>query len=356
MNEKEKLIKYKKIIDESLARFFYNQKKQLKSRSNFFNKLLDNFAEYTLRKSNKRIRAILVILGYQLFGGRDFRKILTVAQSIELIHSSLLIHDDIFDQDLYRRGGLSFHYIFEKFHRDKFKKGDSEHFGHCMGILAGDIGFAFAVDNLINSKFSDNTKFKILDKFNKMYYDTCYGQATDVLNSYKERVKEKDVFEVYKYKTAKYTIETPLFLGATSAGVSDKNLQLLSKFALPLGIAFQIKDDILGMFGSREKIGKPITSDLEEGKMTLLILKSLKRLKIKERTNLLNILKKGKISFNELNLTKKFITLSGAYDYCQNLASKLVRKSLSYLNKIRGKKEIKELLKFLANYIIQRDY
>lgn len=357
MNEKEKLIIYKKIIDRTLASFFYNQKKQQKNKSKFFSGLLDNFAEYTLRKSNKRIRAILVVLSYQLFGGNDLKKILEVAISMELLHSGLLIHDDIIDQDLYRRGGLSFHYLFEKYHQANFKKGESKHFGQCMGILAGDVGFAFAYKSLIESRLTDKIKFKILGLFNKMYYETCYGETLDVVNGYEKKVREKDVFDVYKYKTAKYTIETPLLMGAVSAGASDKNLQQISKFALPLGIAFQIKDDILGMFGNRERIGKPVTSDLEEGKETLLIIKTFQKANEKQKKSLLKYFGHKNLKMADLNKVRNIIIETGGLKYSQDYAKILVSKAKKALFGFKNvNNNSLSLLNYLADYIIERKY
>jgi len=356
-NPQEILDNYKKRINRSLQSFFNKEKRESIKKLPFYKFFSGTLKEYNLRKWNKRIRGILVILGYELLNGRKTDEILKIACSSELIHSSFLIHDDIIDRDIFRRGSASLHYFFEKLHQKKFKKGESKHYGLSMGIMAGDIGYAQSYLSILNSKFPEHLKNLASIRFHQMYFDTCYGQILDVINSYKEKVSEKEVLEVYKYKTAKYTLETPLHLGAIFAGATKKQLEIISKFAIPLGITFQIHDDILGMFGNKKTIGKPVTSDLEEGKQTLLMVNALHKANHKQRKLLLKYFGHKNIKIADLNKVRQIITETEALKYCQNYAKVLVsnaKKTLKQIKKVN--KNTLFLLNYLADYIIKRDY
>lgn len=348
---------YRQKINKSLAGFFNEEITKNKSRAIFFRQSLKKLEAYHLEKASKRIRAILVILGYQLWGGKKLDKIIKLASSVELIHSSFLIHDDIIDNDHYRRGGPSIHYYFEQLHRNNYQVGDAKHFGISQGILAGDIGFALAYDTIVKSQFSDGLKIKALQRFDEMYFDTCYGQILDVINVYQPKINPNDVLEVYKYKTAKYTIETPLHLGAIMAGANQKLLNQISHFAIPLGIAFQIHDDILGMFGDEKTIGKPVTSDLEEGKKTLLMVYALARADKKQRQLLMKYFGHKNIKISDLNKVRQTIAATGALKYCQDYAKILVSRSKRALVGLKkANRNTLFLLNYLADYIIKREY
>jgi len=348
---------YKNKINRSLHSFFNQEAVINKNRDIFFKQSLKNLKDYHLRAASKRIRAVLVILGYTLFKKNVRPEIIDISRSVELIHSSFLIHDDIIDNDILRRGGPSAHYFFEKWHQRKYRFGNARHFGASMGILAGDIGFALAYKIIISSHFQELIKNRVLERFNQMYYDTCYGQMLDVLHDYEKVFSAKEVMDVYRYKTAKYTIECPLHIGAILAKGNQKQLQLLSRFAIPLGIAFQIQDDILGMFGDEKTIGKPVTSDLEEGKKTLLIIRTLGKANPVQKKILLEYFGHTGIKSKALNEVRQIIKETGSLKYCQNYAKVLVsnaKKALKHFKKVN--KDSLFLLDYLADYIIRREY
>lgn len=348
---------YKKQINKSLESFFNGEMLANRHKDIFFRNSLKNLKHYHLRSASKRIRAILVILGYTLFRKKATRQILEIARSVELIHSSLLIHDDIIDNDKLRRGGPSAHYFFEKLHRKNYIFGEAKHFGISMGILSGDVGFAEAYRIIIESHFPENLKTKVLTRFNQMYFDTCYGEMMDVVHDYQKKVSFKDILEVYRYKTAKYTIECPLQIGAILAGQNQKQLNLLSKFAIPLGVAFQIQDDVLGMFGDEKTIGKPVTSDLEEGKKTLLMVYALARANKKQRQLLMKYFGHKNIKISDLNKVRQTITETGALKYCHDYAKILVSRSKKALVRLKkANRNTLFLLNYLADYIIKRNY
>lgn len=218
-----------KEIDKEIARFFNRRIKE--ASASFEKEVLSWLKEYSTRKA-KRFRAILVNYGYFLAGGKDRKKILAASIFIELIHNYLLIHDDIIDKDELRRGKKSLHRLY----------------GLDMAIVAGDTASALGYEILSCAPFSAENKVLALAKLNETLYSTGYGQMLEL--SLREKIKSgkkasaNEVLTIYKKKTAFYTLVAPLQIGALLAGADKAFLEKIKKFALPLGIAFQIRDDL----------------------------------------------------------------------------------------------------------------
>lgn len=328
--------KYKNKIEAKL-KFFFNDKKVVDNLSPEIYDAIKKLEEFTLR-GGKRIRAILITMGYLACNGKNLKEIIKISSSIELLQSFLLIHDDIFDQDYLRRGGPTIHTSFNK----KYNKKVSEN----LAIELGDIGFCYAIEPLLNSSFNDKKKIIALKEFIKIAKETCYGQFLDILSETK-KVDQNFIRRIHEYKTARYTISGPLKLGAIFAGADKKVIKGFDVFGLNLGRAFQINDDILGMFGDEKKLGKPIASDLIEGKKTLLILKA--------KSNYVNKKIGGKLSAKEIKKIKKIIIESGSLEYSEKLIRRLINEAKKNLEKLKIKKEQKEILLHIADYIGLRE-
>lgn len=245
-----------KKIGKELKLFF--DKKIKEAKAPFLIETLNKLEEFSLRPG-KRIRAILISQGYFLAGGRDKKEILKTSIFIELIHNFLLVHDDILDEDRLRRGKPTLHTVYEQGRNDK-------HYGTSMAIVAGDMMEFLGRQILAQSDFADGCKIKAMQALNKILSATAYGEMFEV--ELKERlkngeaVKEEEVLDVYKTKTAFYTFVGPLQIGAILAGADKKTLLFCEKIGIPLGVAFQIKDD----FDDAE-------SDAKRGQPSLLALK-----------------------------------------------------------------------------------
>ena len=267
------LLGYQKTITGEIKKFF-NQKIN-QAETPFEKEMLNWLKEYSLRPA-KRIRAILVNQGYFLAGGKYGKAILKASIFIELIHNYLLIHDDILDEDEIRRGKKTFH----KLH------------GQNMAICAADMASALGYEILSSCQFPINYKIKTLEKLNQTLYSTCYGQMLELALRDKRKFTDEDVLEIYKKKTAFYTLVTPLQIGALLAGASEKFLKKIEKFALPLGIAFQIRDDLQDgniekVFGfSKEKYQKLLEKLVVQAKKNLNLEKTFPK---KEKEFLLNL-------------------------------------------------------------------
>ena len=216
----------------------------------------------------------------------------------------------------------------------------------------------FGYEIILNSDFPVEVKNNVLEVYNKVLAQTCYGQMLDVLASAQPlgSVKEEDVLTVHRLKTSKYTIEGPLHMGAILAGTSKKNMRILSSYAIPLGIAFQLQDDILGLFGDTEKTGKPVGADVREGKRTLLMVKAWELGSEKDREILNRFLGKSDLTGKELEMVRDVVVRTGSLDYSKELAKKYAKEVKPVIEKSSFRKEGKDFLLGIADYLINREW
>lgn len=337
----EYMKKYTPMVEKELRSFFDEKRKDASFNPKVL-EVLDVIDEYTMR-GGKRLRPLLMIVAYRLYGGKNEEEIIKASCSIELIQSYLLIHDDIIDESDMRRKKPTVHRIYEKNYGDR-------KFGESMAIIAGDLASVYAEEIFERVKIDDGLKYRALIKLASIVETTGYGQVLDVFSSRIEDFDENDLMLLHEYKTAKYTIEGPMILGAILAG--GKDFSLISRYSIPVGIAFQLRDDILGLFGTEEEIGKPVTSDLEEGKKTLLILKAMENVNYRGRIQ--SIIGKKGITAEELEEIRDIVRKTGALDYTYSTARDLVKRGIEALGKIDS--EEKMFLKEFAEYVIERKY
>ena len=357
MNINDHLAELKKQIETELGSFFKLKigRAKVDNKPEELIEMIENLKNFTLN-SGKRIRPILFYFGYILAGGKNKTEALKTSIAIELAHSYLLIHDDIIDQDDIRRGDLSMHYKYEKEHKSRVKNSNLKHFGISMGIIVGDLASTFGYEILINSDFSLDLKIKAISKLNYIIANTIAGEALDVILAEYPNVKIDRVFEMQKYKTAKYTIEGPLHLGAILAGADEKFLESLSKFAVPVGIAFQIQDDIIGIFGDEKKIGKPVGSDIKEGKKTFLISKAMEKADDDQKNILNSALGNENISIEDVDKVRNIIIKTGSLEFSKAKAQELINDAKKSLNDSDISEENKKFLCDLADFIAGREY
>ncbi len=345
---------FKKSVDQELVRFFARKLKEMEKFGPSGKNALKSIKDLTLA-GGKRVRAAFMYWGYVGAGGKEIKKITEASISIELTHIFLLIHDDIIDRDNFRHGVQSIHMRYEKMARKFFKGTEPAHFGNSMGLIIGDMAAALGNEIIFNSRFEPEIVLRALDKLQDIVTTTVSGEIFDVMLEARGKASEKDVLEVFENKTAKYTVEGPLHLGAMLAGADEKILKNYSEYAVPVGIAFQIQDDILGAFGNEKKLGKPVCSDLREGKQTLLVIKALENGNAQQRKLIKNLLGKKDVTPGEIETFRDVICETGSLEYSKNLAKNLVQKGKQALEKAKIKKEAKEFLAGIADYIVRRE-
>jgi len=290
----------------------------------------------------KCIRGTLVKLGYELSGAPKNFEILKVAAAYEILHASLLVHDDVIDKSVVRRGKPTIH-----------KTLGNDHYAMSQGICLGDLGFFIATKFLAESKFTKMPQ--AISLFSEIVTYTVLGQMLDIELSLPKLIKkEKDVLLIHKLKTAEYTIVGPLLLGATIGNASEKTLEAVKKFGENSGIAFQIQDDILGVFGDEKIIGKSTKSDIEEGKNTLLFTYAFDIANVKQKKLLENFYGKGKLSDKDYGIVKEIFIQTGALNYSQKKAEKYIALGKKSIPDLSNDKSIQTMFADFADFIIQR--
>ncbi|MFQ5952991.1 MAG: polyprenyl synthetase family protein [Candidatus Omnitrophota bacterium] len=318
--------------------------------------LFRGMKDFLLRKG-KRIRPALFVISYQGYTKRknySYKKLLRCSLSLELLHNFMLVHDDVIDKSDLRRGKPTLHRLFNKM----YKAPGKDELGSHLSIVAGDIIFALAIEAFLSLDEDLSRKDRALKKFGETAVFTGTGEFIDVIEgkSKIEKITEKDVLLNYTLKTAKYTFECPLVMGALLAGASKNELKKLSRIGIALGQAFQVQDDLLDMFSSSKKIGKPVLSDLSESKKTLLVWKAYNTLDKKDRKVLKYFLEKDRKTYGDLLKFRKLIKKSGAQRYCLKRIESLFQEADSVCSSLRMKPRYKNVFKrFLRDFFSETE-
>ncbi|GAB6984737.1 polyprenyl synthetase family protein [Nocardioides pyridinolyticus] len=230
-------------------------------------------AAHAAVSGGKRFRAAFCYWGHRAVAPEpaDEDALVRACASLELLHASALVHDDFMDASDTRRGRPATHRQFEGEHRGAGWRGDPEQYGAAAAILLGDLLLSWSDELLRRCGLPITQVAPALELFDKCRSEVIAGQFLDVSVQARGRADVDAAMTVLRYKSAKYSIERPLHIGAALAGASTATLEELSRFGLPLGEAFQLRDDLLGVFGDPDTTGKPAGDDLIEGKRTVLV-------------------------------------------------------------------------------------
>lgn len=291
------------------------------------------FVDYSraLLAGGKRFRALFCYWGWQAVAtddlldessAPDFESVRLAAAALEVFHAAALVHDDIMDNSDTRRGMPAVHRRFQELHESSQWLGSSIHFGESSALLLGDLLLSWS-DELFSeglSRLSDlRARIAARAEFNLMRTEVTVGQYLDILEEKAwSRQPESALLErahrVVIFKSAKYSVEAPLAIGASLGGGSLAQLAALREFGLPLGVAFQLRDDVLGVFGDPTITGKPAGDDLREGKRTVLIAIARSKLPPSARRLVDELLGDPEITDLQVELLQNTIRESGALD------------------------------------------
>ncbi|MFH0763327.1 MAG: polyprenyl synthetase family protein [Candidatus Omnitrophota bacterium] len=313
--------------------------------------LFRHIREFLLRKS-KRIRPCLFVAGYLGFSKKTPPGLYAGAVSMELLHDFLLVHDDIIDKADTRRGKPSMHAMLDKFlsgHRNiKFS-------GQDLAIVIGDVIYALAMDAFLLIKEEPGRKERALKKFISAAIYTESGEFLELLYAARpiDKIKQADIYKIYDLKTADYTFASPLTIGATLGGAGQSDLHKLFNYGIYLGRAFQIRDDIIGMFSEEKETGKSNLSDLREAKKTLLIWYAYHHSAHKDKVIMRRILSGSDTGKRQLLKMREIICRSGARDYAESQISLLLKKAEELIKASRMDKKYKGLLSEYSKEIMR---
>ena len=303
-----------------------------------------------LNSDGKLIRGFLIALGYKMLKD-DIKYSYNLSLAYELFQTSILIHDDIIDNDNLRRGKDTIHYANYKKYKS-LNEQDAKKASESIGICIGDYGY-FKVNEIIIKNYQNDPNFaKVFNYYNDIVLKTIEGELTDVVLAFEGKYKDiknldDNIMLIYKLKTSFYTIIGPLCLGLILGGIEDNKLEDIKIFGEKVGIAFQIQDDILGIYSD---MGKVIGSDIKEFKQTILYSFTAKNEKYKNE--LMKYYGKENIGENEINEVRKIFKESGAYDYALNLMNKYYDEGIEIIkNNSWIKNEYKDILYGFIQYL-----
>lgn len=325
------LKRYKKCIDDDIEVYSKAiQKSTLQNYGAHARVATDAYLD-VLTRGGKRIRGALAIVGYEMMGGKDSHMITLAARALEMIHAYLLIMDDIQDRSLTRRGGPTAHAVLTDYHKKHHLSGDAEHFGLAIALNAMGIGNHAAQVLVANLNVEEELRLKALSILNQSIIITAHGQSNDIINEVNGKVTMRDVDNVLEWKTAHYSFLNPLTFGMVLAGADCAATDAIRDYALNAGRAFQITDDILGIFGEEFESGKSPLDDIKEGKRTKLTLYALEYAEKADKNFLIQMLGNQNLTQTEFERCKDIIVEAGALKYASREADVSINKAIDSL-------------------------
>ena len=370
----ETILEYKNLM--SFYLFYKNEVKKIEKEMNKWNKTFINKKDNILVKdamnkfvfmnsNGKYLRALLIALGYFIATKKDDNSYLPLAAAYETFQTSILVHDDIIDNAELRRGKKTVNKKYlEKFEKYDLKDAEFENkkmnTANSIGICVGDIGFYIANNMIVESYMNNPNLGRVLKYYNDIVINTGKGELIDVVLPFNEqyysknKCLEKDIMEIYNLKTSWYTIVGPCSLGLILGGNSERVVESIVKALSPLGIAFQIKDDILGIFGSVKNIGKSNTSDITEYKQTIIYSYVVNNTDYKDE--LRKYYGRNDLTDKEFNRVRVIFEESGARKYAIDKMTELFEESKKLVVKNRNiPTYYKEILLGFITYLEIRD-
>jgi len=313
-------------------------------------RLIDSLEDFALR--GKLIRGTLFLLASEMLGGKITKELMDIACGIELMHSSLLIQDDVIDRDRTRRGAKT---IFAKYEKDGETIGayDPYHYGVSTAIVLADVAFFFAVDLISN--YNNPSLSRLLKYYSHEIYLVALAESADSIFGQTTKEPERDeIYAVYKHKTARYTFSLPFEMAAILLNVSEKTRTTLAQLGESAGIIFQLKDDEIGLFGEEEVIGKPVGSDVRENKKTLIRFLLYQKAVGQDREILDKYFGNPKSGKAEIDVVKKLYEKYSIDEVIKKEVEEIMRVVWNLFEKIDVKNEYKNVLKSLLEFNLQR--
>ena len=267
---KATLLSVRSAVEEELGIFLNREAAYLNSISTELSPVSDSLTSFLL-DSGKRLRPLFAYAGFLASGGALDKPVIRAMASLELLQACALIHDDLMDGSDTRRGKPSIHRHFESKHVQDDLDGFAPHYGLSAAVLLGDLALVWSDQMLNSAGLTTEQLVRLLPYYNEMRVELMAGQFLDIHEQTQKTTSVDRSMKIARYKSGKYTIERPLHLGAAMASAPAEIFTALSAYGLPLGEAFQLRDDLLGVFGDPSVTGKPAGDDLREGKRTALI-------------------------------------------------------------------------------------
>ncbi|MER6694909.1 polyprenyl synthetase family protein [Streptomyces minutiscleroticus] len=306
----------------------------------------------------KRIRPLLCVTGFHAAGGQaNTTEVIQLAASLELFQAFVLIHDDVMDASDTRRGRPSVHRVLDQeFRRMRTDCDDrtAQRFGTAGAILLGDLALTWSDELLHAAAVHGTRRTAVLDHLDRMRTEVMIGQYLDLRATGDKHTSVEDTLTVIRYKTAKYTVERPLQLGAALAGADTPVLEACSAIGIPLGEAFQLRDDLLGVFGDPAQTGKSCLDDLREGKSTTLLALALADADPAQAARLRALVGDPRLDLEGAEEVRDIFTATGARATVEQMITDRYRQALVALDAAPFTPAAAQALSALARQVVRR--
>jgi geranylgeranyl diphosphate synthase type I len=336
-------------VDARLGSFFETRRDEVKRSAPDALPIFEGLVDLTMR-GGKRLRpAVLVAAQRAVDPNAPLSLVVDACAALEVLQSYLLIHDDWMDGDEERRGGPSVHMILRRGLQTTNHPQASDHLGDSLAVLSGDLGSAYANELLLGSALHSKRGIDATRAFMATQCDVVLGQTLDLLGSH-------DVTRMQQLKTGSYTVDGPLVMGALLANGSDAQVACLRAYGLPLGEAFQMRDDLLGTFGDTAKTGKPVGNDLRVGKRTALVRECELTVPVEQRSALTRVFGNAAATDADVRAAMSLLIETGVRARVETRLRGLVDEAKSKLDANLLAPQGIALLEELAELLGARDY
>jgi geranylgeranyl pyrophosphate synthase len=314
--------------------------------------LYDSLREFAIK--GKHLRGCLFLFSYEMAGGSDINAVLPIAAAIEINGSALLIHDDIMDNDLLRRGGPS---MFAQYIEEgkKMRVHNPKEYGVGTGILIGDIAIILGFELLDRTLINRDIRSKVLQRYAQDMQITAVGQMMDFdFSSVDQEPTEEEILKIYSLKTAQYSLINPFLMGAEAVGASKEYCRALLEIAKTLGIIFQIRDDVMGLLGDEKVTGKAARSDVRENKKTLIRRYLFEAANEEQTQHLLRVFGNKDIADKDFEALINFVKTSGVEEKIDNQLKEMANEVLKKLDALKLDEKHHSMMKELVQYSLTR--
>lgn len=303
------------------------------------------------KAGGKRLRPYLLVVVYEALGGQDYKQILPIGAALELLHTALLIHDDVIDRDYLRRGVNNIAGTYRQRYSDlKASEADKLHFSHSAAILAGDLMISEAYQLIFTCGISMGSKIKAAQLLGEAAFTVAGGELLDT-EAVVYPLETADTLLIATLKTAHYSCVTPFLMAGLLAGAKASTLRSLEQVGTNFGIAFQLADDLAGAFADSQQTGKVTAGDLREGKRTYLLQRTLKLATLAQSKRLEAIIGKPKVSKAMVREVQEIMRSCGAKTDVERLIQDYLQNATKAINELPIKQAAKNNLKAQMNKI-----
>ena len=301
----------------------------------------------------KCLRSTFMYLGW-LAGAQDSDEALFASAGLELLHAFALLQDDVMDASSSRRGRPAAHVQFSQWHRKRQLSGPAERFGESAAILLGDLCLIWAEQMLRESGIDHRRLLQAWPRYDAMRTELALGQFADLANDIRDLPSMNTVLEIARRKSGNYTVRRPLEIGAAMSGCSDRTVSGLGRYGEAVGEAFQLRDDLLGVFGAETVTGKPSGQDLIERKATSVVIAAHDLADPPTRRQLAELINTGELDDNAIERWRTLIVTTGAVQRIEDMINSRVSSALNELDDLRIGEPVRAGLANLAAVCTER--